>query len=202
MTNYDRMWKDFKQFVDEFKSESDRAAVILAAAKLDLLLYQILQKVLKPAVGRADELLEGDLPLGIFHSRILMCYRLGLIDDHFAKALNLIRKIRNSFAHEPSGASLDSGSHRDRVRELTSLFKNHPALEWTLERYFKDTQTSVEFRAAVALLSARLDGLFDKATTVVYPVPYAIVPPNWPSGNSGESSLAAPSGPAPSGAMS
>src|SRR5438270_10281747 len=39
-----------------------------------------------------------------------------------SRALHLIRRIRNSFAHEVSGAKLDSGPHRDRIRELAAPF--------------------------------------------------------------------------------
>jgi hypothetical protein len=69
---------DFKKFVDEFKGESDRAAVILGAAKLDLLLYQIIQQYLLPITGSKDELLDGDSPLGTFSAKILLANRLGL----------------------------------------------------------------------------------------------------------------------------
>jgi hypothetical protein len=51
-----------------------------------------------------------------------MVFRLGLIDRQFARHLHLIRKIRNDFAHETKGASLDASPHRDRVRELASPY--------------------------------------------------------------------------------
>ena len=35
-------------FINEFKAESDRAAVILGVAKLDVLLYQLIAKVMLP----------------------------------------------------------------------------------------------------------------------------------------------------------
>ena len=35
--------RDFEVFAVEFKEESDRALVILGAAKLDILLYQLLE---------------------------------------------------------------------------------------------------------------------------------------------------------------
>jgi len=52
----------YAAFVDDFARESDRAAVVLGAAKLDLQLYQILQKVLLPNPSATDELLDGDAP--------------------------------------------------------------------------------------------------------------------------------------------
>ena len=98
----------FEKFLDEFKSESDRAAVILGAAKLDILLYQLLTKFLIASPAGTDELFDGDAPLGTFSSKINLAHRLGLIDKDFSRALHLIRKIRNSFAHEISGTTLES----------------------------------------------------------------------------------------------
>ncbi len=112
-------WKEeYKHFKDEFSQESDRAAVILAAAKIDELLRLAIIKRLAPSPTSRDDLLEPEGPLGTLRSRIDIAYRLNLIDGTFARALHLIRKIRNNFAHELSGASLSSGAHADRVREL------------------------------------------------------------------------------------
>jgi len=49
----------YMKFMNEFKDESDRAAVILGAAKLDTLLYQILDRHFLPSLSASDELLEG-----------------------------------------------------------------------------------------------------------------------------------------------
>src|SRR5438128_2585584 len=91
---------EFKRFAEDFKSESDRAAVILGAAKLDMMLFQILQARLVSCATGKDELLEGDNPLSTFSARINVAFRLGLITSELARALHLVRRIRNSFAHE------------------------------------------------------------------------------------------------------
>lgn len=172
----DEDFKIFKKFVEEFKSESDRAAVILGAAKLDVLLYQLLQAALRPCTGKSDELLDGDSPLATFSARIAMSHRLGLIDDDFCRALHLIRRIRNSFAHELSGISLDSGAHRDRIRELVAPLKKHESFDYVLEKYFGDKAGSAgEFRTAVALASLRLEGACND-TTPSPTTPWTLIP--------------------------
>ena len=90
----------FGALIEEFKKESDRAAVILEVARLDILLYQLLVSVLLPSVTKDDVLFDGEGPLSTFNAKIDLAYRLGLIDDKFAHALHMVRKIRNSFAHE------------------------------------------------------------------------------------------------------
>jgi hypothetical protein len=151
---------DFVKFIDEFKCESDRASVILGVAKLDLLLYQIIQQFLLPCTGSKDELMDGDSPLGTFSAKIMLANRLGLIDNEFTRSLQLVRKIRNSFAHEVSGCSLDSGSHRDRVKELVTPLKHKNAFLSIRKISFDDRDTpSTNFRTALAILVGRLDVL-------------------------------------------
>jgi hypothetical protein len=87
---------EFKRFAEDFKSESDRAAVILGAAKLDMMLFQILQARLIACASGKDELLEGDNPLSTFSARINIAFRLGIITSELARALHLVRRIRNA----------------------------------------------------------------------------------------------------------
>lgn len=173
-------YEEFQAFAREFSSESDRAAVILGAAKLDVLLFQLLQKVLRPSTARTDELLEGDSPLGTFSARTLLCHRLGLIDDELFRAINLIRRIRNSFAHELTGVSLDAGAHRDRIRELVTPLKEHGSFKWLIDNFYKDKQGPAnDFRAVVALISLRLEGAFEEAPALYSKNPCTLIPPQW-----------------------
>src|ERR1041384_5909756 len=89
----------FGHFMRDFLKESDRAAVILGAAKIDALLCAMIESALRPVTSGEDDLLEGDAPLSTFSARIRVAYRLGLIDADFAKLLHVLRKLRNSFAH-------------------------------------------------------------------------------------------------------
>lgn len=71
-----------------------------------------------------------------FSSKINFVYRFGLIDSDLARALHLVRRIRNSFAHEVSGCSLTSGAHSDRVRELARPLKILPFYSKFTEAFF------------------------------------------------------------------
>ena len=152
----------FEEFTIEFENETDRAAVVLGAAKIDQVLYQILQAHLLPSPSRNDELLDGNSALSSFSSRITMTYRLGLIDAALSRSLHMIRRIRNSFAHEVSGCSLSNGAQRDRVKELALQFKKYKLFEQVRSKYFsnsKDSDPSTEFRISLAILLARLEVL-------------------------------------------
>lgn len=171
--------EEIGDIVEEFKKESDRACVILSAAKIDAQLYLLLSKTLKPALGSQDELLDGDSPLGTLSSKISIAYRLGLIDSQFAKSLHLIRRIRNAFAHEFKSMSLATGGHADRIRELVVHFKDYVDYHEFKEAYFgKDIGLDKDFKFIVALAIIRLDTAIHYAEQITE-IGTELRPPAW-----------------------
>lgn len=169
----------YRRFISEFTGESDRAAVILGAAKLDSLLAQILDRFLMPSLSSDDELLEGDSPLSSFSARINACYRLGLIRADFAKALHTVRRIRNSFAHDISGCSLDSGPQSDRVKSLLIQLRPLPFFQAVKERFVGgDDSCSTEFKTCLALMTARLEWRLIETQQIVGE-PWAFIKKAW-----------------------
>ena len=160
--------KAFDEFVNQFKEENDRAAVILGASKIDYLLYQIINHFLIANCSKNDELLDGDSPLSTFSSRINMVFRLGIIDGQFSKALHLIRKIRNDFAHELNSSKLDTIPHRDRIRELKAMFIESDLFNEIKQSYFIEKPNVIsDFFTVITLIVARLDRIF----LVIKPLP-------------------------------
>jgi hypothetical protein len=174
--------KEFVAFVQEFVDESDRAAVILGAAKIDTQLYQILQRVFVPQPSSRDDLLDTERPLSSFSSRINIVYRVGLIDAEFVRALHLIRRIRNTFAHELSGVSLSAGPARDRIRELVAPLKALPQFFEASREFFggkdKLLEPSSDFRVAVAWVSVQLHHLYNRCQTLPSQNALGFVPPH------------------------
>ena len=113
-------------FMASFVGEPDHVAVIVATSKLDELLGFAIRKRLLPCPDKKDDLLDSERGLGTFSNRISLAYRLGLISADLARALHLVRRIRNDFAHAYDGQSLDVSPHRDRVEELATRIETHP----------------------------------------------------------------------------
>jgi hypothetical protein len=152
--------------MQEFVAESDRAAVILGAAKIDAVLGQILDKYLLPSPSASDDLLEGDSPLGTFSARIKACHRLGLLDDQFAKLLNTFRRLRNGFAHEVTTGTLSSGSARDRVLAMAEPFVGQKFYAAILQKVARDLERDIDdpgaiFRTVLALFLLELDDIYE-----------------------------------------
>lgn len=107
--------KDVFGLMSILQKESERASVILAAARLDADLEMLLKHVLVPHPGGIDPLFDGDRMLGTFSAKIAMAHRLGIIDSDFEHALQILRKIRNDFAHQMESESLSSPKQKARL---------------------------------------------------------------------------------------
>jgi hypothetical protein len=104
----------------EFDEESDRAAIILAAAMLDEALQALLLAKLVPAAGSSDPLFDvANAPLNSFSNKIDFAHRIGVISSRMCRDLHLVRKIRNDFAHRPAGCSLQDQQIKSRIEHLT-----------------------------------------------------------------------------------
>ncbi|MES2836898.1 MAG: hypothetical protein V4667_05205 [Bacteroidota bacterium] len=113
---------------DQFQKESDRAAVILTASLLDEALTSLIRSFLVPCSSAKDTIFEEvNSPLANFSSKIDMANRLGLISNKLTRDIHLIRKIRNSFAHDVFGCDFENGSVKGRVLELkkSMMYANH-----------------------------------------------------------------------------
>lgn len=105
---------NFKSVIDSLRSESDRAAVIIAGSLLDDELAALIRKVMRPLSAEdRQRLFSFDGPAGTFSSRILLAYALRLIDANDRKLLNIIREMRNACAHSRTPISFDTPELRD-----------------------------------------------------------------------------------------
>jgi hypothetical protein len=153
-----------REFLIDIRTESDRAAVVVSGARVDAALHRLLVRFLRPNPKATDELFENNGPLGTFSSRIDLAHRLYLIDAEQARACHLLRKIRNDFAHEMQGSSLEASPHKDRVIEFVKPFRrwkefdSKPDLFGTGDRL----PMSRAFRTASALLLLVIENRADK----------------------------------------
>jgi hypothetical protein len=111
---------DIADFAAELKRETDRGLPLVAAALIDAKLEEILAAFF--CEGRElDGLLDGgNAPLASFSARAQTCFALGLIDDYEFSEINLVRKVRNEFAHARHGLSFSNAKVRGLCATLTS----------------------------------------------------------------------------------
>jgi mannitol operon repressor len=108
--------KDFLPYLDEL-NESPRGKVLISTDYLEQMLKEILSSfLLKDRV--VEDLFEGgNAPLGTFSSRSKLAFTLGLISEIEFQDIDLIRRIRNDFAHDVK-ASFENDAVKSRCSQL------------------------------------------------------------------------------------
>lgn len=99
--------EQWKEWMVEFQAESDRACAVLGAAFLDEHVRALLEAFMVDDPKPVRTLLEHG-PLRSFAARVKMAYALGFLAPSEIHDLNLIRNIRNKFAHDLHGAAFAS----------------------------------------------------------------------------------------------
>lgn len=85
---------------EEINDKSDRALVITIASILDVQLEKVLKTFFINDSKIDEKLFGSNSPLSTFSSKNSMCYYLGIISKYEYNTIEIIRKIRNKFAHE------------------------------------------------------------------------------------------------------
>lgn len=111
--------KYFSEFLKEFQVETDRGAALVGAALIADRLKRLLSSHLIDC-KESEEILNGNnAPLAAFNARIRMAYCLGIITNLEYKECDIIRRVRNEFAHKVHGLTFQD----DRVRDLCNNLK-------------------------------------------------------------------------------
>lgn len=110
----------FSDFLKEFQDETDRGAALVGAALLDKQLFNLLKSLFLDKKESLELIAGGSAPLGTFSARIKACYCLGLITDIEHGEIQLVRKVRNEFAHQTHGLTFDN----EKVKSLCGNLRN------------------------------------------------------------------------------
>jgi DNA-binding MltR family transcriptional regulator len=88
-------------FIEELQIQTDRGIAIVAAAVVeDALEHLIHCRLVAVSNTRLDSLFGRMKPLSTFSAKIELGLTLGLYDDNLRSVLDMIRDVRNEFAHE------------------------------------------------------------------------------------------------------
>lgn len=107
-----------RQATATFTKQTDRGSALVAAAWVDDALDAYLRAFFRPDKKLVDEILQSEGALGTFSSRIKITYLLGLIDSNSHNDLEIIRGIRNDFAHVRQQIRFTDQSIKDRCKRL------------------------------------------------------------------------------------
>lgn len=107
----------------ELEKESDRGCALVAAAYLENEINELLDCFfIKQGARARAALFDFNGPVGTFSSKIKMSAALGLLPEEIHKALDIIRKIRNEFAHLHEPLDFESTKVKQQVINLLPSF--------------------------------------------------------------------------------
>lgn len=112
--------KDFGEFLEVFQNETDRGAVLVATTLIEEKLKKIIENFLVETKVTNEILTGFNAPIGTYSARLKLAFTLGLITDIEFHDCNLIRKIRNEFAHK---FDLGFSFKNELVKKLCCDFK-------------------------------------------------------------------------------
>ncbi|MDP3070066.1 MAG: MltR family transcriptional regulator [Opitutaceae bacterium] len=134
----------FRAFRKALTLESDRGCALFAAAYLDKSLSEMLSASLVNSAKIEDDLFGSQAPLGSFSARIKIAYYLGMLSKSERHDLDIIRKVRNQFAHNSEPMTFDQVS----VQNLCSNLVH----DWNE----KDARPRAKFTATASALLASI----------------------------------------------
>jgi hypothetical protein len=103
--------------------ESDRGCVITGAAYLDGLLEDKLRSLCRDDEESVRQVVDPLFESWTFSAKIQAAFAFRLISKELKKQLDLIRRIRNDFAHSTGPVSLQTPECQDRLRGLMDAVK-------------------------------------------------------------------------------
>ncbi len=103
-------------FIEWIHKEGPRGKVLISCGLLEQTLEDVLTNYLRDGKAK-DDLFHSAGPLGTFSARIKLCFCLGMLDDREYHDLEVMRGIRNEFAHKID-TSFDMPSIKDRCGNL------------------------------------------------------------------------------------
>ena len=109
--------RDYKAIVRSFHRESDRSAAILASSFLECYLGDHLRAFLV-----ADKVVDNflDNSMESLYARSILAYAIGLISKEMLDDIDVVRSIRNIFAHQPEDCNFDSKEIREKCSKLST----------------------------------------------------------------------------------
>ena len=151
----------FSGFLADFQKESDRGGALVGAALLDNRLERLLLSHLVAGKVTQNLVVGRNAPLGTFSSRINASFAMGLITTEERQDLNIVRSIRNEFAHREHGVSFEDSTIAGlcsslRSRRPPKMIEDHgytsrarfnDAVIFTAMQLWYRPEHAVEFRA-------------------------------------------------------
>lgn len=121
--------KKLNRFLSLVGKQDDRAMVLSLATFLEDTLGRLVLAYFRTCKA-TKELVEGfNAPLGTLGSRIKASYAFGLVTEDQFKDMEILRKVRNQFAHNWEGVSLERNDIQAMIGQLSGYTVDHKPIQ-------------------------------------------------------------------------
>lgn len=162
------------RFMDAIREQDDQAMVLSLATFLEDTLGRLLIAYFRSGKATKD-LVEGfNAPLGTFGSRIKAVYAFGLVTDEQFKDMEILRKVRNHFAHNWEGVSFERNDLQALIRQVSGYTVDHKPIEGGPREMLLGTLSTCCMELQV-FLGRLVDGMTERAPDVSHRL--TVMPP-------------------------
>lgn len=121
----------------ELKGETDRGGVLLGLAYVDKMLERLfVTKMCEVGSKQLEQLFEHHGPLSTLSGKTSLAYALGWIGPDMYADLNVMRKIRNDFAHKHDVLSFDTQEFVELTSTLRQQMNQKPPIDSAWDRFY------------------------------------------------------------------
>lgn len=121
--------RSLNRFLAVIGEQDDRAMVLSLATFIEVTLGRLLLTYFRNCKA-TKELVEGfSAPLGTLGTRIKAVYAFGLVTEDQYRDLEVLRRVRNQFAHNWDGVSLERNDIQALVGQLSGYTLHHKPIE-------------------------------------------------------------------------
>lgn len=125
---------DQKRFREAINAKSDLVTAIVQAIEIDYILEQlIVSKLVRRDEETIEILCKENGALSTFFSKIGVAYAFGIIDKEKMDYINVVRRIRNAFAHSRKDISFATPAIREELHSLKMPRDKNSDLHHTID---------------------------------------------------------------------
>lgn len=154
--------------IADLENENERSALIVGAAKIDVLLEEILAKfLLETTFKKGTNIFDFNSALGTFSSKIMMSFSLGLIDKNFATILDKIRELRNDCAHLIIIEPFNDNKYKNKIENIQKFIKDSNDYNLLYDRFIiTKNETQSKLYGVICFVIIKLEQLLSETNKI------------------------------------
>lgn len=163
----DSALNDLNRFMAQLNTEDDRALVLSLAAFIEETLGRLLLAYFRDCKA-TKELVEGfNAPLGTLSARVKAAYSFGLASEEQFRDMEILRKVRNLFAHDWEGVTLERNDVAAMLGQLSGYTVQGHQIEATGRQKLVGSLCTLCMELQIFVCKLK-DGTYKKAPDVCF----------------------------------